>query len=393
MSTVWKVICSLLFQLISVISIGRTHELKLFCTNSSFPLELEKDGILPFLSWNEQCDFRVVCKESKDLIENHHRMSISKLNEWRKLFRITSNIKTLKPHQILMNQTTTIEINETISSLAKLSKITDDQNDIEMIKLLLCKMMTPIIDPFRDTQLSEYGLIYVINQLIDILEIKDVSTHSMISEFYLSTLNEFYSQNVSQKQLVLLIEKMIRQNIKLGINLNIALWDRFFSLYYKLDNEYRDNYICQLLGKMQSEGSNIYPNLNIFNTILFGIATNPYIQNPIKLTSFIINDVMRLHHITANRRSYRSLFRVFVNQRDVESAKHLLILRPFIFDYGNVDIFNHILDDLLNHNAGNYGKVLLFIVNQVMRHYKVKPNIKTYEILDKFYEKTKQNKE
>ena len=117
-------------------------------------------------------------------------------------------------------------------------------------------------------------------------------------------------QEFNQRQLVRMMKMIISQNINLNIGLETFIWEQFFKLFYKSPNQYRDGYICQLLGIMQSEGSHVSPTLNIFNEILHGISINPGLRDPYHLVDLLMNDIMPSHGIQPDQVSYHSLFRV-----------------------------------------------------------------------------------
>ena len=99
--------------------------------------------------------------------------------------------------------------------------------------------------------------------------------HFELTAYHQSILTAFYasalSKMVTQQQMVGLISTAITQNVKLGFNLDIAVWNWFFWYFYKSRHQYQDRFICKLFGMMQAEGSNAKPDIETFNIILSGI--------------------------------------------------------------------------------------------------------------------------
>lgn len=148
--------------------------------------------------------------------------------------------------------------------------------------------------------------------------------YGLCSDFYMVILE---LRTYTQRQLVLIMKTILSQNIKLSIGLETFVWERFFELFYKSTNQYRDNYICQLLGMMQSEGSYVTPNLSTFNQILYGISINEGIGDPQRLMKLIIDEIMKDYGIKPDEASLYSVFRAMRrsdNRIGAEQFEHWL---------------------------------------------------------------------
>eukprot|EP01083_Nonionella_stella_P273996 929799_1 len=110
------------------------------------------------------------------------------------------------------------------------------------------------------------------NQLLDLASTiaQDVSSQckhyhqSHVQQLYISIIGQQHV-NITQIQLVQLLHTITEQNKQLGINLTVPVWHSFFSEYYKLPNQHKETYCIKLLSAMGTSGSNVQPDLRIFN--------------------------------------------------------------------------------------------------------------------------------
>ena len=114
----------------------------------------------------------------------------------------------------------------------------------------------------------------------------------------------------SQRDLVKFLKAVIADNAKLGIRLEVCIWNHAFAIFYRARNEYRDGFVCQLLGIMQSEGSEAKPDIDTFEVILHGIANNGGLQRPLELIDLVMDKIMSSHG-TRNIYIWNSVFDTF----------------------------------------------------------------------------------
>ena len=106
---------------------------------------------------------------------------------------------------------------------------------------------------------------------------KDIKFYQReISGLYQNLFKSLYKQfpkNTTQSQLFSMILMMMQQNINLGINLELSVWDHFYHIYYSTPMvQYQDDFICELLSTyMLKPGSNCQPDIQTFEVILDAI--------------------------------------------------------------------------------------------------------------------------
>ena len=104
----------------------------------------------------------------------------------------------------------------------------------------------------------------------------------------------------SQRELVQSMEYVLRRNYVHGLNLTTSSWNGFFHRFFELRNQYRGCYFCQLLGRMQGEGSYAKPDARTFGAILLGLATNEEIKNRETAIKLVLEDILWKHGVDAD---------------------------------------------------------------------------------------------
>eukprot|EP01084_Bolivina_argentea_P307549 531605_1 len=229
----------------------------------------------------------------------------------------------------------------------------------------------------------------------------DYHQHSILA-LYKITFHHFYTKipDALQSQCISLMHLMINQNIKMGINMDVSVWNAFFAVYYAFYNHLIDTAYYQYLNEMKVDGSKTEPNLETFNVILTGISTNKGINNPELMANIIINKIMKSHEIEPNESTYKSLLLIFAKTHNYKAATVLLLDHNidiladgknwmsscYLLTFANADVngFNEILQLLsvkYSAHKTNLQQLITFIVTEIMSHYQIQPNKNTVCII------------
>ena len=108
-----------------------------------------------------------------------------------------------------------------------------------------------------------------------ITELTSATLHGpQLNDLYISLLNNLFLTNteLSQPRLIHIVETIIEQNKRIGVDLDVSFWNHLFSIYYKLPQPIHEEYnVIQLLATMGLYGSNAVPNIATFKIIISGI--------------------------------------------------------------------------------------------------------------------------
>eukprot|EP01083_Nonionella_stella_P060682 158342_1 len=210
------------------------------------------------------------------------------------------------------------------------------------------------------------------NQLLDLTSniAQDVSSQcqdyhqSHVQQLYISIIGQQHV-NITQIQLVQLLHTITEQNKQLGINLTVPVWHSFFSEYYKLPNQHKETYCIKLLSAMGTSGSNVQPDLRIFNIILFGITrqSNAFARAD-SIADYLIDIMINpaVHHIPGfvvpippDETTFQLLFRIFVQKGNIHRTTQLLLNHPSIrFADADMVVYNKVLWNLPRFAGGYY---------------------------------------
>eukprot|EP01084_Bolivina_argentea_P077299 140181_1 len=202
----------------------------------------------------------------------------------------------------------------------------------------------------------------------------------------------------TQKSLVQIMQTMITNNVKLAIDMDVCVWNEFFVCYYKRNMEFTDSYVIKLLTAcMSSEGSNIIPNQETFEIILWGITNHPQVAKDKKL--ILIKYIIDNHMMG----QYAQISLILHNQLKfaILAPKYHDLIETFfsnpnsIFPAAkeNINLFNEILKYLpsyVEEHGLSLTNSLEFMMNRIMPHHKVVYNMETYTILKVVYVSGKQ---
>ena len=170
--------------------------------------------------------------------------------------------------------------------------------------------------------------------ILDYYEITKVTTmhQKSISDLYSTIFNHIWSDGIAepitQSTLILLIQMMMDQNIKMNISLEVSVWNTFFAIYYSIYHQLPDNSIYAFLSDMAKDGSKTKPDTTTFNIILVGIATNKAIEDPQKLSNAVLNIMTTQYNITASPHFFPLIFQMSKHQHKENWVIHRKLYLP-----------------------------------------------------------------
>eukprot|EP01083_Nonionella_stella_P271031 918086_1 len=220
------------------------------------------------------------------------------------------------------------------------------------------------------------------NQLLDLASniAQDVSSQcqdyhqSHVQQLYISIISQQHV-NITQAQLVQLLHIITEQNKQLATNLTVPVWYSFFTAYYQLPNQHNETYCIKLLSAMGTLGSNVQPDLRIFNIILFGIAR--------QANAFALADSIAIYLIAImtdpdipefvvpippDETTFQLLFRIFVQKGNIRRTTELLLNHPTIrFADADIVVYKKVLKNFPNFADGNnYARNLSVLLDQII---------------------------
>merc|ERR1712228_526255 len=145
------------------------------------------------------------------------------------------------------------------------------------------------------------------------------------------------------------------------------------------DNQLWDEQILYTLNFMKSNGSKTLPNNRTFEIILVGIASNDGIKDPIKLSLFVLDELMPQYNISASLCHFTSVMLICMNAKNVKIATDLILNHKIVladkylvgfylnaFADADIDEINNVLQQLLDSRSIAVEQVVKFIVDYVL---------------------------
>ena len=188
----------------------------------------------------------------------------------------------------------------------------------------------------------------------------------------------------SQIQLVRAMDESTKAHADLGSDLALSVWKKFFTKFYSLPNQYRDRYVCQLLGKMSERGSRNKPDLATFQIIVEGISKNDGIRDAESLIDLVVHDIMPWHNVTADEHIYSVYFALMEKNDNVRGLMDLVRRHPMIaFVHDDINAFNSVVSNLPGYVAEHEHRedVATALLAHVMKRHHLRFNDKTRKLL------------
>lgn len=168
---------------------------------------------------------------------------------------------------------------------------------------------------------------------------------SMLCQLFTSLCCNFQG---SQSEIIVLMERIIDENIKLNFKLDTKFWCTFIDQFYQIPNAMDEGLFLYFISKMVSKGSMVIPNPHVFNSILYGLLTNPKIKDPTGNIDLLIQTVIKSNPIFNGLCSEE----IEISATDLSIDRIILYLRtcPNVIIQGlSIEILNELLSRLSFH--------------------------------------------